>query len=342
MAQVVVVTGASSGVGRAVARLYARRGAKIGLLARGLQGLEAARREVEESGGTGLVLQADVSDPDAVEDAADRVEDVLGPIDVWINNAMTSVISPVREMRPEEYRRVTDVTYLGVVYGTLAALRRMLARDRGTIVHVGSTLAYRGIPLQSAYCAAKHAIQGFHDSLRSELLHDGSAVRLTLVHLPAVNTPQFRMVRNRMERKAQPFGPVYQPELAAEAILWAADHPRRELNVGSSTSQAIIANSFAPGLLDHYLARVGIDGQLGDEPETPGRADNLFDPVPGDHGAHGAFDDRAKSHSAHLWMETHRGWIAAAAALGFMLAVGLTSLAGGSSASRGGVRRRLP
>ena len=355
--QVVVITGASAGVGRAVARQFAERGAKIGLLARGRDGLEGAKREVEASGGEAIVVQVDVADADAVEAAAARVEKELGPIDVWINNAMASVLSPVREMTAEEYRRVTEVTYLGVVHGTLAALRRMLPRDRGTIVQVGSTLAYRGIPLQSAYCAAKHAIQGFHDSLRSELLHDGSNVHVTLVHLPALNTPQFRWVRSRMPRKAQPFGTIYQPEVAADAIVWAADNPRRELNVGSGTTKAIIANSFAPGLLDRYLAHVAFDGQQGDEPETPGRPDNLYDPLPGDAGAHGVFDDRATFSSPHLWSEKHRGLLGLFALGGLLLGLrwlatafesggkppqskGFTSPATSSSSSREDVPRK--
>ena len=319
MSLVVLITGASAGVGRATARRFAENGASIALVARGREGLEAAKAEVEARGGRAIVIEADVSDAQAVEAAAARTETELGPIDVWVNNAMASVLSPVREMTAEEYRRVTEVTYLGVVYGTLAALKRMLARDRGVIVQVGSTLAYRGIPLQSAYCAAKHAIQGFHDSLRSELLHDKSGVEVTMVHLPAVNTPQFRWLRSRMPRKAQPFGTIYQPEVAAEAIVWASEHPRREVNVGSGTTKAIIANSFVPGLLDHYLGRIGFDGQQGDEPEEPNRADNLYYPLPGDAGAHGVFDDRATPHSPQLWTNTHRGVIGAAVGL---LAIG--------------------
>jgi NAD(P)-dependent dehydrogenase (short-subunit alcohol dehydrogenase family) len=316
MSQVVVITGASAGVGRALARMYGERGASVALLARNREALGNAAREVGERGGRAIVIECDVADAEAVEQAAARVEAELGPIDLWINNAMVSVLSPVREMQAGEYRRVTEVTYLGVVYGTLAALKRMLPRDRGTIVQVGSTLAYRGIPLQSAYCAAKHAIQGFHDSLRAELLHDRSGVAVTMVHLPAVNTPQFRWVRSRMPRKPQPFGTIYQPEVAARAIVWAADHPaRRELNVGGGTTRAIIANSFAPGLLDRLLARTGFDGQLGDEPEEPGRADNLFHPLPGDRGAHGPFDELATPRSPHLWSNTHRGAIGAAVAV---------------------------
>lgn len=328
MSKVVVITGASAGVGRAVARMFGDEQASVALIARGRDGLEVAKREIEERGGRAIVIQADVADADAIEAAAARTEAELGPIDVWINNAMVSVFSPIREMNAAEFRRVTEVTYLGVVHGTLSALKRMLPRDRGVIVQVGSTLAYRGIPLQSAYCAAKHAIQGFHESLRCELLHDKSNVRVTMVHLPAVNTPQFRWTRSRMPRKPEPFGTIYQPEVAARAIHWASEHPRRELNVGGGTTQAIIANSFVPGLLDRYLARIGFDGQQGDEPEDPNRADNLFEPLPGDHGAHGAFDGKAVDRSPHLWSNTHRGVIAGA--------VGLLALAG----LAGLVRRR--
>lgn len=326
MSKVVVITGASAGVGRAVVRKFAEEGASIALIARGREGLEAAKREVEEHGGRAIVIVADVADANAIEAAAARTEAELGPIDVWINNAMASVLSPVKEMAAEEYKRVTEVTYLGVVYGTLAALKRMLPRDRGVIVQIGSTLAYRGIPLQSAYCAAKHAIQGFHESLRSELLHDKSGVSVTMVHLPAVNTPQFRWLRSRMPRKAQPFGTIYQPEVAARAIHWASEYPRRELNVGGGTTRAVIANSFIPGLLDHYLGRIGFDGQQGEEPEEPGRRDNLYEPLPGDAGAHGVFDDKATDRSPHLWSNTHRGAIA--------LCVGALALAGLASLMR--------
>ncbi|HYG63498.1 MAG TPA: SDR family oxidoreductase [Thermoanaerobaculia bacterium] len=308
--EVVVITGASAGVGRATAREFARRGARIGLVARGREGLEAARREVEELGGQGMVLPLDVSDADQVESAAARVEEELGPIDIWVNNAMVSVFSPVKEMTPEEYRWVTEVTYLGYVYGTLAALRRMLPRDRGSIVQVGSTLAYRGIPLQSAYCGAKHAIQGFCDSLRCELLHDGSNVRLTMVQMPALNTPQFGWVKSRLPRKAQPVPPIFQPEVAARAVVWAAHHDRREVWVGGRTVIGIVGNRIAPWYADRYLARTGYDSQQLESPEDPNRADNLWDPLPGDHGAHGSFDDRATGRSPQLWAATHRGLLA--------------------------------
>ncbi|RPH57572.1 SDR family NAD(P)-dependent oxidoreductase [bacterium] len=323
--QVVVVTGASAGVGRATVRAFAERGAHIGLIARGKDGLEAARCEVEELGGRALVLPLDVAEADKVELAAAEVEEKLGPIDVWINNAMASVFSPVREMTAEEFRRVTEVTYLGYVYGTLSALRRMLPRDRGVIVQVGSALAYRGIPMQSAYCGAKHAVQGFCDSLRSELLHDGSNVRVTMVQMPALNTPQFGWVKSRLPRRAQPVPPIFQPEVAARAILWATDHDRRELWVGWPTVKAIAGNRVAPWYADRYLADNGVESQQYDGLEDPHRAHNLWEPVPGDHGAHGDFDDRATARSPQLWATTHRGLLALAgaglAAAGVALAV---------------------
>ena len=326
--EVVVVTGASAGVGRATVRAFAERGAWLGLIARGRDGLEAARREVEDLGGRALVLPLDVADAGAVELAASQVEQELGPIDVWINNAMVSVFSPVSEMTVEEYRRVTEVTYLGTVHGTLAALRRMRPRDRGAIVQVGSALAYRGIPLQSAYCAAKHAVQWFCDSLRSELLHDGSRVRLCMVQLPALNTPQFDWVKSRLPRRAQPVPPIFQPEVAARAILRAAHHGRREVYVGWPTVKAIVGDKLVPGYADRYLARNGYDSQQDDEPADPHRPDNLWQPLPGDAGAHGRFDNRAKDHSVQVWLNTHRGLLAllggglAGALLAFRAGVG--------------------
>ena len=308
--EVVVITGASAGIGRATARAFGKRGARVGLIARGRDGLEAAKREIEAAGGEALVLPLDVSDHDAVENAAAEVERAFGPIDIWINNAMLSVFSPIMEMKPEEYQRVTDVTYLGYVWGTLAALRRMKPRNHGAIVQVGSALAYRGIPLQSAYCAAKHAIQGFHDSLRSELIHDGSHVRVVMVQMPALNTPQFRWVKSRLPRKAQPVPPIFQPEVAAEAIVWAAYSNRRELNVGWPASKAIVGNNFFPGYGDSYLAHHGYEAQMIDEPEDPNRPDNLWAPVAGDHGAHGVFDGQAKDRSVELELNKNRGWIA--------------------------------
>src|SRR5947199_518580 len=312
MRKVAVITGASAGVGRATVRAFAKAGYDIGLIARGEDGLQAAAREVEEAGRRALVLPLDVSDAAAVEAAAATIERELGPIDVWVNNAMLSVFSPVKEMRAEEYRRVTEVTYLGYVCGTLAALRRMLPRDRGVIVQGGSALAYRGIPLQSAYCASKHAIQGFVDSLRSELLHDNSNVRVTMVQLPAMNTPQFSWVKSRLSRKPQPVPPIYQPEVAAEAIIYAAYQTRREMEVGMPTVVAVEGNKFFPGLMDRYLARTNYEAQQTDKPVEPDRRDNLWTPVPGDHGAHGTFDDCASESSPQLWTNMNRRWLALA------------------------------
>lgn len=304
--EVVMITGASAGIGRATAIEFARRGAHIGLLARGLDGLEGARRDVEEAGGRALVLPADVADHEAVDAAASRLETEFGPIDVWVNNAMASVFSPVKEMTAEEYRRVTDVTYLGYVHGSLAALHRMLPRDRGVIVQVGSALAYRGIPLQSAYCAAKHAVQGFNDSLCTELIHDGSNIHLTMVQLPAHNTPQFGWVKSRLPNKAQPVPPIFQPEVAARAIYWAAHQRRREVFVGFPTMLAIIGDRIAPGFADRHLARSGFKSQQTDEPRDPSQPHNLWDPVRGDHGSHGAFDSRSRDSSVQLWISMHR------------------------------------
>jgi NADP-dependent 3-hydroxy acid dehydrogenase YdfG len=312
--EVVMVTGASAGVGRATAQAFGHRGASVALVARGRDGLEAARREIEAAGGRALVLPTDVADAEQVERAAQAAEDAFGPIDVWVNDAMVSVFSPALQMRPDEYKRVTEVTYLGYVYGTLAALRRMTPRDHGTIVQVGSALAYRGIPLQSAYCGAKHAIQGFTESVRTELYHDGSHVWITMVQMPALNTPQFGWVRSRLPHKAQPVPPIYQPEVAAKAIVWAAHHHRREVLVGRSTLQAVYANRLAAGMLDHYLGRTGYASQQHDGPEDTNRADNLYEPVAGDHGAHGDFDARAMEHSTQLWVALHRNWLLGAGA----------------------------
>ena len=312
--EVVVITGASAGVGRATVREFARRGAWIGLIARGKDGLEGARREVEAMGGKALVLPTDVADPEQVEDAARRVEKKLGPIDIWINNAMTSVFSPIKEMTAAEFERVTQVTYLGYVYGTLVALQRMLPRDRGTIVHVGSALAYRSIPLQAAYCASKHAVLGFFEALRTELLHDRSKVRTTMVQMPALNTPQFGWVKSRLPHKAQPVPPIYQPEVAARAIYYAAHHPeKREYFAAWSVVEAVVGNKIAPSFADHYLARTGYASQQHDGPDDPRRPNNLWKPVPGDHGAHGSFDHAARDRSLELLAETNWRWIAAAA-----------------------------
>ncbi|MGH6841869.1 MAG: SDR family oxidoreductase [Methylocella sp.] len=306
MSEVVVVTGASAGVGRATVRAFARRGASIALVARDTEGLRAAAREVEAAGGRALPLPVDVADPDAVESAAEWVESQLGPIDIWINVAMATIYAPLHRITPHEFRRATEVTYLGNVYGTMAALKRMRQRNRGTIVQVGSALAYRAIPLQAPYCGAKFAIRGFTDSLRSELLHDHINIHLTMVQMPALNTPQFGWGRNKLPMRPQPVPPIFQPEVAAEAIVFAACVRRREVWVGGPTIKAILGNKIAPGFLDRYLARRGYSGQFSSEPADPVALDNLFEPVPGDHDAHGRFDRRATAWSAALWASMHK------------------------------------
>jgi NADP-dependent 3-hydroxy acid dehydrogenase YdfG len=313
--EVVVITGASAGLGRATAREFGKHGAKVGLIARGIDGLKAAKSEIESAGGKALLLPLDVADANAMDNAAASVEKAFGPIDVWVNNAMASVFSPVKEMKAEEYKRVTEVTYLGVVYGTLAALKRMLPRDRGTIVQVGSALVYRSIPLQSAYCAAKHAIAGFTDSLRCELIHDKSDVRVTMVQMPALNTPQFGWVKSRLKHKAQPVPPIFQPEVGARAVYWAAHHSRREIYAGWPTVEAIVGNKIAPGWLDRYLGKTGFDSQQTSEPEDPDRPDNLWNPLMGDHGAHGAFNGRAHERSWEVQASLGRQWIGAGLAV---------------------------
>ena len=313
--EVVVITGASAGLGRATAREFGRNGAKVGLIARGVDGLEAAKREIESAGGRAMVRPLDVADANAVENASDAIEREFGPIDIWVNNAMTSVFSPVKEMKAEEYKRVTEVTYLGVVYGTLAALRRMLPRDRGRIVQVGSALVYRSIPLQSAYCAAKHAIAGFTDSLRCELIHDKSNVGVTMVQMPALNTPQFGWVKSRLKHKAQPVPPIFQPEVGAKAIYWAAHHSRREIYAGWPTVEAIVGNKLAPSLLDRYLWKKGFSSQQTSELEDPDRPDNLWKPLAGDHGAHGTFDDQAHERSWEVQASFGKRWISASLAM---------------------------
>ncbi|HET8742642.1 MAG TPA: SDR family oxidoreductase [Gaiella sp.] len=319
--RVIVVTGATSGVGRATACAFAREGAAVALLARGEDGLEAARRDVEAAGGTALPLSVDVADHEQVDAAADRVERELGPVDVWVNNAMTTVFAEFVDIEPDEFRRATEVTYLGSVWGARAALERMLPRDRGTIVQVGSALAFRGIPLQSPYCGAKHALQGFVESLRCELRHRGSGVWLTTVHLPGLNTPQFDHCRSKMPHKAQPVPPIFEPEVAADAIVWATHHRRRAVYVGSSTVATILGNRVAASLVEWYLARTGYSSQQTSEPEPPGRADNLFEPVPGDPGPHGSFDAQSHEHSAQLTATKHRRLVGA-------LGVGAGVLAG--------------
>jgi NAD(P)-dependent dehydrogenase (short-subunit alcohol dehydrogenase family) len=313
--QVVVVTGASGGIGRATAQRFGARGAKVALLARGQLGLQGAAKEVEAAGGTALPICVDTADYAQIQQAANRVEQELGPIDVWVNVAFTSVFAPFTQIAPEEYKRVTEVTYLGYVYATRIALDRMLPRDRGTIVQVGSALAYRGIPLQSAYCGAKHAIQGFHDSLRCELLHEKSNVHVTMVQMPAVNTPQFSWVLSRLPNHAQPVPPIYQPEVAAKAVLYAADHPkRREYWVGGTTMGTLIANKFAPGVLDRYLARTGYQSQQTDQPRDRDQPVNLWEPADGPQGrdfdTHGIFDAKSTSRSYQLWASQHHGLLA--------------------------------
>lgn len=321
--EVVVVTGASSGVGRAIARAFGERGARVALLARGRDGLQAAAREIEASGGIAMVLPLDVSDADAVDRAAEEVVARWGRIDTWINNAMVSVFSPVEQMTAEEYRRVIEVNYLGYVHGTRAALRHMRSRDAGVIVQIGSALSYRSIPLQSAYCASKAAVRGFTDSLRSELLRERSGVALTMVHLPAVNTPQFEVVRNRLGRHPQPVPPIYQPEVIARVVVQTVARPRREVWIGWSTVQAILGQRVIPGLLDRYLARRAWEDQTTDD-VPPGHApthvrDNVDAPLPGDRGAHGPFDARARSFSTQPWLRRHAGVLAAGTIAGALL-----------------------
>ncbi|MEO0333001.1 MAG: SDR family oxidoreductase [Bacteroidota bacterium] len=308
---VVVITGASGGVGRATAREFAKNGYKVALLARGEEGLDGARRDVEALGGQSLVIKTDVSDHTQVENAAQQVEEELGPIDVWVNNAMQSVFSPFEQMTAEEFERVLNVTFLGMVYGTMAALKRMKPRNRGAIVLVGSALAFRGIPLQSAYCASKHATNGFFDSVRSELFHDKSAVHLTMVHLSAINTTQFNWVKSRLPKKGKPMGKIYQPEVPARAIYYAAHHKRRSIFVGMGPLQTSLGNTFIPAVLDRLLAKVGYSGQQTDQPEDFDRSHNLWEPVAEDRGAHGAFDNEAKENSVELQVTAHRGTTAA-------------------------------
>lgn len=305
MSKTVAITGASAGVGRAVARRFARDGASVGLIARNRPRLDTAVREIEDAGGRALACAADVADPNAVEDAAEAIEGALGPIDIWINGAMATAFSPFDRLAADEFRRVTEVTYLGTVHGTMAALKRMRPRGSGVILQIGSALAYRSIPLQSAYCGAKHAVVGFTDSLRSELIHDGAKIDLVVVHLPAVNTPQFDWGRNKMPHRPQPLPPIFQPEVAADAIHYAARHPRRELWLGWPTVKAILGQRVAPGLLDLILAHRGYSGQQTGEPAAT-RDGNLFTAVEGEYDAHGRFDSRAQDHSAQLWFAKHR------------------------------------
>jgi NAD(P)-dependent dehydrogenase (short-subunit alcohol dehydrogenase family) len=327
--RVVVVTGASGGIGRATAQGFAARGDTVALLARGARGLDGARRDVEALGGSATTYQVDTADAAAVEKVAERIEEDLGEIDVWVNVAFTSVFARFVDIEPEEFERVTQVTYLGFVNGTRSALRRMLPRDRGTVVQVGSALAYRSIPLQAPYCGAKHAVLGFTESLRTELLHEGSRVRVTMVQMPAVNTPQFSWVLSKLPRQAQPVPPIYQPEVAARAVVYAADHPRRrEYWVGESTMATLLVNAVAPGLLDRYLARTGYDAQQTDQPKPPDQPANLWDPADGDSGrdfgAHGLFDETSHAHSPQVWASQHHGTLAA---LGAGMVVGAAAMA---------------
>ncbi len=321
---VVVITGASAGLGRAIAREFAREGAKIGLIARGEDGLNGAKRDVEAMGGEALILQADVANADEVEAAAQKVEDTFGPIDIWINNAMLSVFAPLKEIEPKDFKRVTEVTYLGQVYGTMAALKRMLPRNYGKIILVGSALAYRGIPLQSAYCGSKHGIHGFFESLRAELKHDKSKVQLSMVQMPAMNTTQFGFVKSKLPNKPKPMGTIYEPEVAARAVVYAAVNDKREIYVGYPTWETVLGNKFLPAWLDGYMARVGYKGQQTNEPEDPNRKNNLYEPVPGDHGAHGNFKAQSWDFSPELWLAAHQ-WVtfAGVAAIAVGLGVGL-------------------
>ena len=331
----IVVTGASAGIGRATAERFGRRGDRVALIARGEDGLRGAAEAIERTGGTALMLPCDVADFEAVSQAADRAEAELGPIDVWVNVAFTSVFAPFTKITPAEFKRVTEVTYLGYVYGTMAALQRMTPRDRGTIVQVGSALGYRAIPLQSAYCGAKHAVNGFTESVRCELLHDHSNVKITIVQMPAVNTPQFSWVKSRLPRHPQPVPPIYEPEVAAEGVVFAADHPdRKEYWVGGSTAATIFAQKFAASLLDRYLGKTGYDSQQTDQPEPADRPDNLWQPVdqaPGtDHGADGEFDDKSRSHSGHTALSeaAETAGAATARAFGSLITTARISLPG--------------
>jgi short-subunit dehydrogenase len=310
--QIVAVTGASGGIGRAIAHAFAKRGAHVGLIARGRDSLEAAAGEVRSLGGQALVVPADVADHEQVERAASTIEERLGPIDVWVNDAMATVFAPVVQTDAAEFKRATEVTYLGTVHGTMAALRRMTERDAGTIVQVGSALSYRAIPLQAAYCGAKFAIRGFTDSLRTELMADRSRVRITMVQLPGTNTPQFNWCRSKLPRHPKPVPPIYQPEIAAEAVYWAALHRRRELWVGQSTVRTIVGSTLAPWAADRYLARTAITGQQVDDlPVCPDRPDNLYEPLPAKAATHGIFGDQAVSSSPQLWAAMHRRLLAA-------------------------------
>ncbi len=320
---VVAVTGASAGVGRAIARKFASEGYAVGLMARGTAGLEGAAKDVERLGGVPLPIRTDVADADQVESAAQRIEDELGPIDVWVNDAMTTIFARFMDIEPREFKRATEVTYLGAVYGTMSALRRMASRNRGSIVQVGSALAYRSIPLQAPYCGAKHGMMGFTDSIRSELMHDGIDVKITMVHLPGMNTPQFDWCEAKLPDHPQPVPPIYDPEVAADAVWFAAHHDRREVWVGMPTVKTILGQKFAPGFADWYLARNGFSSQQTDQPVRDGRPVNLWEPADEerDYGAHGSFDAKARDHSPELAVSKHRGWVFAGMAVGLAAAI---------------------
>ncbi len=319
--KVVVVTGASAGLGRAIVREFAKHGANIGLLARNNDGLQAAKKEVEDYGSEAVAIPTDVANYEEVNKAAEMIEEKLGPIDIWINNAMVSVFGPLKKMNADEFKRVTDVTYLGQVYGTMAALKRMLLRDKGKIILIGSALAYRGIPLQSAYCGAKHAIHGFFESLRSELIHDKSNVQLSMVQMPAMNTTQFGFVKSYLPNMPKPMGTIFEPEAAAHAVLYAARHNEREIYYGFSTFKTVLGNKVLPGWLDKYLAETCYNGQQTDEPDNKNRANNLWEPIPGDHGARGPFKEISKNFSPLFVAKKHK-WMALAAVSALVIGMG--------------------
>ncbi|MDQ6610315.1 MAG: SDR family oxidoreductase [Bacteroidota bacterium] len=326
--KVVVVTGASAGLGRAIVREFAKHGAKIGLLARNSDGLQAAKNEVEAYGSEAVAIPTDVANYEEVNKAAEMIEEKLGPIDIWINNAMVSVFGPLKKMTADEFKRVTDVTYLGQVYGTMCALKTMLPRNEGKVILIGSALAYRGIPLQSAYCGAKHGIHGFFESLRSELIHDKSNVQLCMVQMPAMNTTQFGFVKSYLPNKPKPMGTIYEPEAATQAVLYAATHDEREIYYGFSTFKTVLGNKVLPGWLDKYLAATCYDGQQTNERDDKNRANNLWAPIPGDHGARGPFNETAKNVSP-LFMAKKNKWVALAAVGSLIIGISALMMNGG-------------
>ncbi|MCM5704521.1 SDR family oxidoreductase [Larsenimonas salina] len=334
--ETVVITGASAGLGRAIALEFARHGAQLGLIARDEDRLNTLKDEIEAAGGKALIFSLDVTESDALDHAAGEVENTLGPIDVWVNAHMTTVFSAFHDMSADEFKRVTEVTYLGNVYGTMAALKRMRPRNRGSIVQVGSALAYRAIPMQTAYCAAKHAIKGYTEGLRCELIAEKSRIHLTMVEMPGLNTPQFDWCKSHLPRRARPVAPVYQPEVGARAVYWAAHNRRRDLWVGASSVMTILGSRIAPGLMDRYLARNAIGGQQSNQAEDPTRPDNLWATVPGERGTRGRFSNEARPHSAQLWAATHRKEIGLVAGAGVILGLLI-----GGECTRQSRRRRL-